>query len=420
MILLSSLARSLHTFPAFVRDCHTPNALSLRISLPIGVSLLGAVLGAGLLGIALPQANAQQSAAKPAPDRIVFANGDQLTGKFVRGVGDSVLFHSDMAGDITVPLAKIKELTVSGSFAVLRKNAPITHQHALTGPIQYTGDAIQISSSNPASTAPVEAVPVPQLAYIIDNASYDKEFNSRRNLLQGWNGTITAGATLVRSTQNGSTFNAGVALIRAIPTVPYLPSRNRTLFNLNESYGQLTQPVIPQTNPPSPDIVAKTNIFHTDAERDEYFSQRFYGLGQLSFDHNYSQGLNLQEVYGGGVGWTPILTPRQQLDVKADIHYEKQYFQDAANNQNLIGATIGENYLRHLPKNILFTESATILPAFNNANAYSANLAAGLNLPVYHRFSASFSTTDSYLNNPSAGYKKNSYQFVTGISYTLH
>ncbi len=413
MTLLSSLALSLHRFSALVRSRRSQFGTGLRSALPVSLILL-----ATAFGTVTPQAYAQQPAAKPAPDRIVFANGDQLTGKFVRGVGDSVLFHSDMAGDITVPLAKIKELSVGGTFAVLRKNAPITRQHAPTGPIEFTGEAIQISSSNPAT--PVDTVPVPQLAYIIDTASYDKEFNSHRSLLQGWNGTITAGATLVRSTQNGSTFNAGVALIRAIPTVPYLPSRNRTLFNLNESYGQLTQPVIPQTNPPSPDIVAKTNIFHTDAERDEYFSQRFYGLGQLSFDHNYSQGLNLQEVYGGGVGWTPILNARQQLDLKADIHYEKQYFQDATNNQNLIGATIGENYLRHLPKNILFTESATILPAFNNASAYSANLAAGINLPVYHRFSASFSTTDSYLNNPSVGYKKNSYQFVTGISYTLH
>lgn len=420
MTLLPSLASSLQRFPTPVRSRQSLFAIQRRSSWPASLILLAGALCAAALCTVVPRAFAQQPAAKPAPDRIVFANGDQLTGKFVRGVGDSVLFHSDMAGDITVPLAKIKELSVGGTFAVLRKNAPITHQHALTGPIQFTGEAIQVSSSNPTVTTPVETVPVPQLAYIIDTTSYDKEFNSHRSLLQGWNGTITAGATLVRSTQNGSTFNAGVALIRAIPTVPYLPSRNRTLFNLNESYGQLTQPVIPQTNPPSPDIVAKTNIFHTDAERDEYFSQRFYGLGQLSFDHNYSQGLNLQEVYGGGVGWTPILNARQQLDLKTDIHYEKQYFQDATNNQNLIGATIGENYLRHLPKNILFTESATILPAFNNASAYSANLAAGINLPVYHRFSASFTTTDSYLNNPSAGYKKNSYQFVTGISYTLH
>ncbi len=34
----------------------------------------------------------------------------------------------------------------------------------------------------------------------------------------------------------------------------------------------------------------------------------------------------MQQVYGGGLGWTPILTPVQQLDLKADVHYEMQSF----------------------------------------------------------------------------------------------
>src|SRR6185312_1442917 len=154
--------------------------------------------------------------------------------------------------------------------------------------------------------------------------------------------------------------------------VPYLPPKNRTTFNLVENYGKLTQPVIPQTTPPTPASVAKTSIFHTDAEHDIYFTPRFYALGELSYDHNYAQGLNLQQVYGGGLGWTPILSPVQQLDLKADIHYEMQSFiqppppQASIPNQNLIGATFGEAYHRNLPGKILFTESASVLPAFNN------------------------------------------------------
>ena len=139
-----------------------------------------------------------------------------------------------------------------------------------------------------------------------------------------------------------------------------------------------------------------------------------------SFDHNYSQGLNLQQIYGGGVGWTAVLTPKQEFDLTANIHYERQAFISPTQNQNLIGATVGEAYLYHLPHSILFTESGSFLPAFNNSNAYSANFAAGLALPAYHRFTFSFSATDSYLHQPSAGYKNNSFQFVTGVTYTLH
>jgi hypothetical protein len=38
---------------------------------------------------------------------------------------------------------------------------------------------------------------------------------------------------------------------------------------------------------------------------------------------------------------------------------------------------------------------------------------------VYKRLSLSITSTDNYLNNPSAGYNKNSFQFILGATYTL-
>ncbi len=387
--------------------------LSLQMP-PQARRLLLSALCLLLTAVSIQRAAVAQ-AAKPTPDVLVFTNGDQLTGAVLRGVGDSIVFKSDMAGEITVPLAKIKELRSSSSFAVLRKDKPITRTAVTPGTIQVADGTLTVSTS---SAAP-QAVPAKELAYIIDAPTYAKEVKGGGSFLHGWNGAITAGASVVRSTQNGSTFTAGISAQRVSPNVPYLSRRNRTLLNLLEAYGKLTQPVIPQTVPATPDSVAKTNIFHTDIEQDQYFTPRFYVLGTAAFDHNYSQGLNLQQLYGGGIGWTPIQSAVQQLDLTANIHYEKQAFQVASNNQNLIGATIADAYLRHLPGKLLFTQTASFLPAFNNSNAYSANFAAGLALPVYHRFSVSFNTSDNYLNNPSPGYKKNSYQFVTGLTYTL-
>jgi hypothetical protein len=388
--------------------------------------MAAALLLAASVAILAPAPAAHAQDAKPAPDVLIFTNGDQLTGKLERGVGDSVVFKSDMAGEITVPLAKIKELRSSAEFAVLRKGTPITKTAVPAGLIKLEGDNLVVSTSN----APQQTIPQKDLAFIIDSATYTKELTGHKKLWQGWNGAVTAGATVVRSTQTGTTLTGSVAAVRALPSVPYLPPHSRSIFNLSESYGKLTTPVIPQTVPASPDSVVKTNIFHTDFEQDQYFSPRFYTLETLAFDHNFAQGLNLQQVYGGGVGWTIIQTPKQQLDLTASIHYEKQNFIQPTSvppapapapisDQNLIGATFGDNYVRHLPGKLLFTQSLTVLPAFNNSNAYSANAAAGLALPVYHRFSVVFNTTDNFLNNPSPGYKKNSYQFITGITYAI-
>lgn len=356
-----------------------------------------------------------QDAKKPEPDVIVFTNGDQLTGTVERGAGDSVVFKSDMAGEITVPFAKIKELRAHGQFALLRKDTPTPTTNVKEGTITYSDSKVTLSSS----AGSEEMVEPKNVDFIIDKPTYDKQVLGKMKPWNGWQGSVTGGATFVRSTQNGSTFTVGAALVRAIPRVTYLPPKSKSIFSLSETYGKLTQPTIPQTDPPTPDTVAKTDIFAAGFEQDEYISPRFYYLGHANFNHDYSQGLRLQQVYGGGFGWTAILQPKQELDLKADIHYEKQGFEVESSNQNLIGSTISELYHRNLPKGIVFTENADILPAFNNSNAYSADATAGVVLPVYKHLGMNVTMTDNFLNNPSPGYKKNSYQLVFGVTYTL-
>jgi hypothetical protein len=372
-------------------------------------------------------ANGQSAEAKPAPDVLVFQNGDQLTGKLERVAGGNAIFASDMAGEVTISLDKIKELKSGAQFALLSKGAPVTKKSLQPiGTVLVADKKVEIT---PAGQAPITKT-ADDVAYLVDKATYEQQMLRKAGFKDGWNGSLTGGATLVRSTTQATTLTAGVNLVRALPTVAWLPPRNRTTIDVQETYGKNTSPgAIPQTNPPTPPVTTLSSIFHADAERDEYISPRFYVLADTSFDHNYAQGLQFQQVYGGGVGWTPIKSDKQQLDLKVDVHYEKQaYITTPVNGTvisvttpsvNIIGSTIFEGYRRNLPRKLLFTETANILPAFNNTNAYSANVTASLSIPVFKRLSASISTTDNFLNDPAPGYQKNSYQFVTGVTYLL-
>jgi hypothetical protein len=385
-----------------------------------GLGKLNSLLVLSLISGALFQLTvtgwAQGSAAKPAPDVIVFTNGDQLTGTLERATGDSFVFKSDVVGEVTVSADKIKELHAGGKFVALKKGEKITRTSKQPGTVTYSDSALTMAAT---TSSAVEVVPVKDLAFLIDSVAYDKEVTSNPGIWYGWHGSLAGGITLVESTQNGQTYNAAVNLVRLIPSVSFLPPRTRSTVNVLETYGKITQPVIPQTVPPSPDTVAKTNIFHADAEHDKYFTARVYGLVGLSFDHNYAQGLNLQQIYGAGLGWTVVQTPVQEFDVKADVHYERQNFQPPTLSTNLVGSSFTELYRRNLPAKIIFTESGTFIPAWNDFSAYSAIFAAGLQLPTYKRFSLNINVLDNYLNQPAVGYKSNSLQFVTGVLYTL-
>jgi hypothetical protein len=366
-----------------------------------------------------------QTATAPPPDIIIFANGDQLSGTFLRELGGNVTFHSDIVGDITVPWAKVKELRTKTKMAVLDKNMTPRRgklpEHLPEGTLSITHDIITVHPDNNAMIAPI---PVKDAQFIIDQTTLNRQIYGHPSFLAAWNGTATAGATIIHATQKQYTFTGAVALARVIPSIDWLDPKNRTTFDFSGSYGKITQPAYTSEGVFYPATDTKSSIYHADAERDEYFSARTYALGQVAYDHNYSQGLDIQQIYGGGIGDTIVKQPKQELDVKATIQYEKQSFINATDgtNQNLIGSTFAGVYLLKMPRGLIFNQQVEYIPAYNNSTAYSANETNTLAIPFYKNLSFSIGTLDSYLNNPPPAVPptlKNSFQFTFGATYVL-
>lgn len=336
------------------------------------------------------------------PDVIIFKNGDRLTGKFIRAIKGTATFHSNVAGDVSISWNDIKEIQLASKFVTV---PPKTPPKAAAQPVEVT--VVEGPNAQPSTVSSAE--------YLIDQAAYDRATQHKLSMISGWTGTATAGATIVAATQNSYTFNGGVALARTAPVVQWLDPRDRTLVDFSGSFGKITEPTLPEV---------KTAIYHADAERDEYLSPRFYALAQTAFDHNFSQSLDLQQIYGGGIGRTILKKPIQTLDFKASIQYEHQAFLEAAagSDLSLIGSTFAAAYMRKLPKGIIFNQQAAYIPAWNNMHAYSVTEADALQLPVFKRFSFAVGTLDSYLNDPAVtvpSTKRNSLQFTMGLSYTL-
>jgi hypothetical protein len=378
-------------------------------------SILPCFLLAVCLLPALPT-RAADAAAKPKSDVLIFSNGDTLTGKLDHVAGGTVFFASDNAGTVQVPWAKLKELHTEGPFAVIENGVLVGRKKSNTavpvGAISIEGDTLTVTTSSG-----TQQIPVKNIAYLVDQPTFDKNVNKKQGWTQGITGAITAGASTVNSTQNSASINTGIALIRAVPPVAWMPPRRRTLLNFTSNYGKVTQPNTP---------TVKTNILHGGLEEDQYLSPRFYLLEQAAWDHNYSQGLDLQQLYGAGAGYTVIKNPTQELDVTAIIDYTKQAFSAStsippapAYTNNLIGSSFGDNYVRNFPKKIVLTEIAMFNPAWNSPSDYSANVSVGATFPIYKNFAFSLGVVDSYLNDPPSGFKGNSVQFNTGLTYSI-
>jgi hypothetical protein len=192
--------------------------------------------------------------------------------------------------------------------------------------------------------------------------------------------------------------------------VDWLDVSSRTIFDFNDAYGKLTSPGSP---------AVKTSLLHADLEQDWYLSSRLFAFANAAFDHSFSQGLQLQQTYGGGLGFVAVKRANEELDFKASIDYINQRFELAALNKSLVGSIFGETYTEKFAHGILLSEQAGFTPAWNDTTAYSSFASAGLTFPVYHHFGLTLGALDNYLNDPPPGFKKNSFQFTLGATYSF-
>src|SRR5579872_1677014 len=303
--------------------------------------------------ISFSSAGLHAQASKPEPDVVVFPNGEKLIGHFESFVGGTAKFKSDTLGEITIDLSKVQELHTSEKFAVISKSVKLSRGEKdgqiPLGTISVADKTVQV---NPGNGQAEQSVPVADLNNIIDEASFDKAFK-RPGIFQEWNGGVTFGTSIVEATQNSLSVNTSINLVRAIPTENWLAPRNRTLLDFSDSYGKVTEPGTPEV---------KTSIYHADAERDEYFTSRVYALGSVAFDHNFSQGLDLQQIYGGGIGWSALHQANETLDFKGSVDYEKQQFQGASGNKNLLDSIFAELYMLKFAHGIIVNQQLSVSP----------------------------------------------------------
>ena len=403
--------------------------------LPVTLSFLFLTALSGLAQSAAKEPVKPEAKKEPEiKEELTLKNDDKLTGQLLNSTGTEIKFKSDLAGEVTVKWENVKELKSKRDFAVVPKdlkearNSAIVPQGAINigekgvivSPISTTKSDLNATPAGPEAKpgAAKEAVaakeiPTSKISYVVDDATYQKEINKKIGFRSGWDGHITTGTAMIYSTQNSYLFQVDTALKRVVPTVSWLDPKLRTTVNFTLSAGQTTQPGTETTI---------TNIYHVDAERDEYFSPRGYYLQALSFDHNYSQGLVFQQIYGGGVGATLFKKKNAEFDITADLHYESQQFNATANvselNLHLIGSALTEAYTRKWGK-LQFDEKFLADIAWNNASAFSATGTSSVRLPIYKRLSFSVATIDNFLNNPQVGYKKNSFQLTTGFALNL-
>ena len=340
-------------------------------------------------------------------DVLISVDGEKLMGQLESADAITVVFKSDLAGEIKVDWSKIKELRSADNFVVARKgqtfNKHIDPAQLPQGKLDVADKRVTIT---PSAGVPDE-IALAETKNIIPQESFLNAFR-RPKFKDYWHGAASAGFSLVQSTQRSKTFTSALNLVRAVPTEPWIAPRYRTTFDFDSAYGTSTEK----------GTTIKTNIVHAGLEQDQYLSARLFAFGDVSFDHNYSQGLTLQYTLGGGLGLAAYKDAHQELDLKGQLAYINQSFVGKPST-HLIGALLGDTYNRSMRKGLTFHQELTLIPAFSRPSEWTADFAANLGVPVKKTVNFTIGLLDNYLNDPPPGFQKNSFQIITALTYKI-
>ena len=350
-----------------------------------------------------------QEAAKPGSDNLVLDDGERLIGYVEHADEKDIVFKSNVIGEVTIKWKNVKELHTDTRLAVIPRGIRMRGKDLVAAAPQGTVSIAEDKLTVNQPSGQTRTMALGDASHIMSADSFERDLVRSAGLSEDWTGTVTAGVSLVAATQSSRTVTTAISLVRAVPPEAWLDKRHRTEVDFTSSYGTVSEPHAP---------TLKTNIYHASIQRDQYFSPSAYGFAEAAFDHNFSQGLTLQQTYTGGVGWTVISNEMTTLDLKAGVSYVHQQFLGAP-DQNLIGSTFSEAWLRKYRRGWTLAQHLNISPAWNNTRALLTNADATFTMPLYKWLNFTFGASDAFLNDPAPGFKKNSFQLTTGVTYTV-
>jgi hypothetical protein len=149
-------------------------------------------------------AQAAASRSKPERDVLVFTDGEKMIGHLERATDSSVVFTSDMVGEVTVDWSKIQELRSSQKFAAMPKDVKLRRSEDANtvpqGTVTMTDQKIQVKSDAQARS---QVIPIGNVGNLVDETSFQNAFR-KQSFTQGWKGGATAGLSLTQAPQYGA------------------------------------------------------------------------------------------------------------------------------------------------------------------------------------------------------------------------
>jgi putative salt-induced outer membrane protein YdiY len=328
-------------------------------------------------------------------DQIVLKNGDRLTGTIVKSDGKTIVFKSDLVGEVTVLLDNVESVTADKPLYVTMADG-----RTLSGLVTTKNSEFEIKPNN---SAPV-VIDRSDIAVVRSEAEqrvYESTLNP--GLFEQWSGGADVGFALTRGNSTTTNFALGMAISRET-------LRDKTSLYAASVYNRESTSGISRTT---------ANTFRFGARYDRNLNRDWFGYGFTDLEHNGLQDLNLRWVLGGGIGYHAINNERTKLDLLGGLDMSREFFEGNDNDRTSLEAQLGQTLNHKLTSRFSLTEQLFFFPNLSNGGEYRINFDAGLVADITKRIGWQLTLSDRYLSNPPGGAKQNDLLLTTGLKVRL-
>lgn len=325
-------------------------------------------------------------------EQVSLKNGDHLSGAIVSMDGKKLVLKTTYAGEVSIDWAEVTQFSSDKDTLVVTK----ADKQLVSGTVTSQDSNVLV-----ATAAGVQTVPRTEVAAMrspADQAAYEKSLHP--GMLEGWAGGGNFGFALARGNSQTTNVALGFNADRKTTNDKWIINA-ASLYSTDEKLGATT-----------------ANSFLGLIRYDRNISKRWFVYGVFSGMYDTLQDLNYRIMPGGGVGFHAIASDTTTLDLLGGLGYTREsYFNGTVNN--LLTATVGDEFAHKLTPNTTITQSVYYLPSLNDTSNYRVNFTAGISTKLNGWLTANLNFLDQYVNKPVPGNKYNNVLLTTGLGFTF-
>jgi len=321
-------------------------------------------------------------------DEVFLANGDRYSGTILQLTGGKLVFVSDAAGEVNLKQGDIRSFTSMGPVEIHLKDGTVFNQSIqVAEPGQFaieTGTTLRAQTFQIADIAAINPPPKPR---------------------PKWTGSLSAGFTATSGNTSTEAINASFSMARR-------SEKDRTTASADYAKGK-------QDDPDTGEEETIEDWWRAKAQYDYFFSKKFFGFVNGSYEKDSIADLDRRVVVGGGAGYQWIESERTNFSTTLGLASLYEKFEDATDSNSELSAQAGYNFDHQINKSVKFLHDLTYYPALDKVSDYYLTTTAELRASFTQSMYANFKVIFNYDATPAATRSSTDVKYIFGVGMTF-